>query len=270
MIDLGPRCKNSRSNNAAIETRSTISAMPTPDYRPDSPSSFFWHRLRWRAIRRYIPNSTPLQLVDIGAGAGLIGSYLEVERPNVRYRFVEPIPSFEADLERRYGPSANLNGAASLPGTTVATLLDVLEHQADDRRFLGELVKKLDHGTILIITVPAMPRLWSAFDENIGHFKRYTKRQLAIATSDLGLRPLEVSYLFPEMIPAGLVRRRQQPPSGSRRAADMDTAMVETLSDLPNISAALNQRLYTLGSATQAFRRVLPAGTSLLAAYRCD
>jgi len=191
-----------------------------------------------------------------------------VERPNVRYRFVEPIPSFEADLERRYGPGANLNDTASYPGMSVATLLDVLEHQADDRRFLSELVTKLDRGSTLIVTVPAMPMLWSAFDENIGHFKRYTKRQLAAATAGLRLRPLETSYLFPEMIPAALVRRRKQPPSGSGPAADMDTAMVETLSDIPNISAAVNQQLYTLGSATQAFRRVLPAGTSLLAAYQ--
>src|SRR4051794_24547178 len=50
--------------------------------------AFFWHRLRWRVVAEYLPRDRPLVLVDVGAGTGLLGEFLERARPNVTYRFV--------------------------------------------------------------------------------------------------------------------------------------------------------------------------------------
>jgi len=54
-------------------------------------SRFFWHRLRWRVVRSYLPEGRSFELVDVGAGAGLVGAYLARDRPLGTYRFVEPI-----------------------------------------------------------------------------------------------------------------------------------------------------------------------------------
>jgi hypothetical protein len=227
---------------------------------------FFWHRLRWRAARRYIPKGTDLDLVDVGAGEGLIGDYLKQERPQVRYRFVEPIDSFAETLNQRYGAAANLNDCDNYGGAEVITLLDVLEHQEHDDEFLLELAGKMSPGSRLILTVPAMPILWSAFDEGIGHFKRYTKTTLGQAAAGLPLRRIETNYLFPEMVPAAFVRRKQRPP-GATVTTEADEAMVAALADIPELSGGTNQALYVTGVATQAIRRFVPAGSSLFAVY---
>lgn len=148
----------------------------------------------------------------------------------------------------------------------MVTLLDVLEHVEDDAGFLESLADKMAVGSRLILTVPAMPSLWSGFDEDVGHFKRYTKRKLRDAASNAPLRPVEVSYLFPEMVPAAILRKRQQPPGGEA-VPDKTDAMVAALADIPDIGRATNRALYSVGIATQEARRLMPIGSSIFAVY---
>ena len=157
---------------------------------------FFWHRVRWKAVAGELTGDR-FVLTDVGAGIGLIGDYLADERPAVTYRFVEPIEFLVRELESRFGAAANANDAADYAGSEYITLLDVLEHQADDRAFLAELVAKMDPGAKLVLTVPALQRLWSQWDVALGHFKRYEKATLRAAFAGLPVRVLETSYLFP-------------------------------------------------------------------------
>ena len=225
----------------------------------DRSRDFFWHRLRWRAVRRYVPAGTPFRLVDVGAGAGLLGEYLAAERPEVEYRYLEPIASLEETLERRFGPQANARELARYEGARLVTLLDVLEHQQDDVSFLSDLVARMEVGSRLILTVPAMPSLWSSWDESLGHYRRYTRASLTSATSRLPLRRIEMNYLFPEMVPAALLRRRRRPAGGSERAASADVAF-------PELPTSVNRAMYACGALTQCVRQALPIGTSLFAA----
>lgn len=224
----------------------------------DAGRKFFWHRLRWRAVRRYVPAGSPLRLVDMGAGAGLLGEYIARDRPQVEYRYVEPIPALEAALERRYGAAANARADETFPSVAIVTLLDVLEHQEDDRGFLAELAAKMDRGARLILTVPAMPSLWSSWDVSLGHFKRYTRATLAASLADLPFERIETSYLFPEMVPAALLRRRRAAGGDPEDGGSHDVAF-------PELSRPVNGVLYALGSITQSVRRGLPIGTSLFA-----
>jgi hypothetical protein len=99
---------------------------------------FFWHRLRWRALSFHLPADRPFRLVDVGAGAGLLGDHLRRKMPQASYGFVEPIESLEQYLESRYGTGANFRGADVYRGVEYVTLMDVLEHQAEDRPFLAD------------------------------------------------------------------------------------------------------------------------------------
>ncbi len=222
----------------------------------DHSRDFFWHRLRWRAVRRHVPVGVSLMLVDVGAGAGLLGEYLAAERPRVEYRFVEPIDSLRRGLEARFGAQYGVGAGEPYPDASIVTLLDVLEHQEDDNRFLREIAGKMERGGRLILTVPALPTLWSGWDESLGHVKRYTRATLEAATSGLPFRRVEMGYLFPEMLLAAFVRRR-------RRATDAATDDAA----FPDLPPPVNRALYAIGSATQVARRVLPAGTSMFAVY---
>ncbi|MFH1190122.1 MAG: class I SAM-dependent methyltransferase [Candidatus Omnitrophota bacterium] len=70
-------------------------------------------------------------------------------------------------------------------------LTDILEHIQDDRsmvRFLHDRVIKKDG--YLIITVPAHRRLYSKFDENAGHYRRYDKAALLAILKEGGFEPM--------------------------------------------------------------------------------
>jgi hypothetical protein len=219
---------------------------------------FFWHRVRWAAVKSFFPRSADFGLVDIGAGAGMLGEYLDEELPAVRYHFVEPLESMERILEKRHGKERNLRGATRFEGMRVITLLDVLEHQTDDRAFLADLVAKMDQGAVLIITVPALDTLWSPWDVALGHHRRYSKRALARSWSGLSVAPVETAYLFPEMLPAALFRRLKGAifRGGTRRA--------DSRAEFPDLPRSINQALTRLGSVSWALRNYLPFGTSLL------
>jgi SAM-dependent methyltransferase len=222
---------------------------------------FFWHRLRWRFVAGSLPVWRPILLLDVGAGAGLIGEYLERYRPRAVYRFIEPIESLRHHLETRFGLEANARDLPSYEGMDVVTLLDVLEHQRDDRGFVTDLVKRMRPGARLVLTVPALQGLWSAWDVGLGHYRRYTKSSLRRVLSACPGTIEEMSYLFPELVPAAFLRRLR------RSAQRIDSTSAEEF-QFPKVPGWVNGLLYAVGSVTLSTRRIWPFGTSLGAVIR--
>ncbi len=221
---------------------------------------FFWHRLRWRALSGYLPADRAFSLVDVGAGAGLLGEYMAAERPLGRYAFVEPLAPLEAHLESRYGKDANVREQAHYHGAGFVTLLDVLEHQADDRAFLAELTARLDVGATLVVTVPALNALWSEWDTALGHHRRYSARTLRARLMTPGLEPVGIDYLFPEMLAPAIARKLLRRTNGA--------APEERATEFPDLPPLANAALYRIGLASLRLRGAWPAGTSLLAVAR--
>lgn len=219
--------------------------------------TFFWNRLRWELVLSRIPAGST-ELVDVGAGPGFLGDFLAQRRPSVAYRFVEPIEGLELHLEEQFGAESNRRDA-SFGEAPCVTLMDVLEHQEDDRAFMAELAEKMAPGSTLLLTVPAMPWLWSRWDAMLGHYQRYTKKSLQATLATLPFETVEQSYLFPELIPLGLVRRLRMRGGADGEAAD---------AEFPQLPRPLNEALYRVGTASVAMRRAWPAGTSLFAELR--
>jgi hypothetical protein len=220
---------------------------------------FFWHRLRWGAVASHLPRSQAFQLLDVGAGAGLLGVFLTRDFPLASYRFLEPIESLQHQLERQYGVAANAAALSSYANIQYVALLDVLEHQADDRQFLAELLGKMDRGALLIVTVPALMALWSGWDVALGHHRRYDRRSVGRAIEGLPIQVVEMSYLFPEMIPLAILRkwlRKENPRTTDESAA------------FPDLPLPVNNALYAVGSLSLVLRRRVPAGSSLLLVLR--
>jgi hypothetical protein len=218
--------------------------------------NFFWNRLRWELVSDHL-GSDCRRVVDVGAGPGFLGDFLRLRRPGAEYWFVEPIETLERQLAGRFGEEANRRDR-DFEGATHLTLMDVLEHQEDDRAFMADLVARMEPGAALLLTVPAMPWLWSGWDAMLGHYRRYTKATLRGAVDSLPLQIEEESYIFPELIPLGLLRRLRL------RDAEEDPSAAE----FPQLPKPLNETLYGLGRASIKARRVWPAGTSLFARLR--
>ncbi|MEE8248503.1 MAG: methyltransferase domain-containing protein, partial [Alphaproteobacteria bacterium] len=91
----------------------------------------------------------------------------------------------------------------------LVTLLDVLEHLDDDRAALQGLFERLAPGGRVVVTVPALPALWSRHDEAHHHRRRYRKGELVARARAAGFEIDLVSYynfwLFPALAGVRLV-----------------------------------------------------------------
>jgi hypothetical protein len=205
-------------------------------------------------VAAHLPPGERLRLLDVGAGAGLVGRYLAAERPRAEYFFIEPIPSLRARLVAHHGAEHDLGNAACYDAMDVITLLDVLEHQADDVAFLRDLVGRCRSGCTVIVTVPALAGLWSEWDTALGHHRRYSRAALRATLEGAGLVVRRERFLFPELLPLALVRRWQ----GGAAPTDTDV-------EFPDLPRALNATLYAIGRASQLLGDTTPLGTSLFA-----
>jgi SAM-dependent methyltransferase len=76
---------------------------------------------------------------------------------------------------------------------------DVIEHAEDDRRVFGEVSRVLKEGGYFVFSVPMHARLWTKFDEFVGHVRRYDPADLLalIAAHDLVLERSAVYGMQP-------------------------------------------------------------------------
>ena len=105
------------------------------------------------------------------------------------------------------------------------------------------------------MTVPALPWLWSAHDEQHHHYRRYTREELNEKLQKAGFKPLKVSYFNTLLFPAVLLFRALKKIGGG------------TASDDHMPPPALNGLLRKVFETERhLIKRVpLPVGVSLLA-----
>ena len=69
---------------------------------------------------------------------------------------------------------------------------DVIEHLDNDLAAVKEIYRVLAPEGFAIITVPAIPWLWSSHDLALGHKRRYTRRSLKRLLFDAGFKEIKV------------------------------------------------------------------------------
>lgn len=86
-------------------------------------------------------------------------------------------------------------------------LLDVLEHVEQDVESLQALGARLALGGRILLTVPAVPSLWSDHDLLHHHKRRYTQDGLLKAAAQAGLRTEASGYFNSLLFPLALAQR---------------------------------------------------------------
>jgi SAM-dependent methyltransferase len=220
----------------------------------------FWFAARRELVRRLLRTrlAPSHQLVlDVGCGPGGTVALLG----ELGHRAIGlDVHSESLQAVRRAHPGSwvvQADGAA-LPFASETfdgvTIMDVLEH-VDDSAFATEVERVTKPGGWLLVTVPAMPWLWSYQDEVAGHRRRYTRRSVRRLLEAQGfevrsLIPYQF-FLFPLVVGARLLGRRRE----SVRERELD------------IPPRVNRLLGAIARAEVAAGRVVtwPFGSSLVA-----
>lgn len=88
--------------------------------------------------------------------------------------------------------------------------LDVLEH-VPDHETVNDIKRVLKPGGRVLITVPAMPWLWSLRDEQAGHLRRYTKSGLVELLESAGFNIIYLNYYQCFLLPLVFAGRLLSP-----------------------------------------------------------
>ncbi|HET9315946.1 MAG TPA: methyltransferase domain-containing protein [Vicinamibacteria bacterium] len=209
----------------------------------------FWFQWRieaalrqWRDAR--LPLDAPLRLLDVGGGRGVLRDQVEAST-SWTVDLVEL--NQEALQQAEPGRGRHLyydvrDKSSTLVGTyDGAILFDVIEHLEETRPVLEAVRDHLRPGGLLILNVPALQALFSAYDVAAGHFRRYDLTTLAAELPAADWEIVDARYWGLTLVPllavrkvllrspdAETIRRGFGPPSGFVHACLRALMRVET------------------------------------------
>jgi len=139
-------------------------------------------------------------VLEVGCGQGNIAQYL-LDRDGLHRRVhgIDTEESYiriakskihDADFTAEVGDFRKLNREFD-----TVLCVNTVEHIADDRDFVRELANRVRPGGTVAILVPAHNFLYSHYDHEVGHYRRYTKRSLRKLLKDADLA-VEACFYF--------------------------------------------------------------------------
>lgn len=226
-------------------------------------SFWFNHRntILINAIQRHSPKSV---IFDIGGGNGYVSKGLEEK--GIGTVLVEPGVAGAQNAAKRGLKNiicASTNDLKSFVGKIEAIgTFDVVEHINDDQRFIKELHELLIEKGFLYISVPAFMHLWSNEDDEAGHYRRYTLKQIASLLEKNGFTVCYKTYFFSFLWLPLMIFRSIPSKLGIRRKSEQQTQ---------NEHKAKSKVVQTILNTLKQFEKnkisklkTLPFGTSCL------
>ena len=224
----------------------------------------WWWRSREAAIVQAIRRLTDLpdqaKILDVGCGDALSLPVLESLSAGSRAWGIEVDPntilSGNPMRDRIYDKPL---GDPLYRGKRfdLITALDVIEHIEGDRSAVENMMHMLKPGGWLLITVPALPMLWTRHDEINMHFRRYTRGSLTDLLQPFGelrdCRYLYTALALPKLLLAGVEWLKKNDPSPAQ---------------VPNRLVNLIAQVYFKAEWSVTSRYSMPFGSSLMAVVR--
>jgi SAM-dependent methyltransferase len=147
------------------------------------------------------------RILDLGCGTGGVLQHLGSFGDAIG---LDPAPEAAQYCKRRDVPMV-VGSGMDLPfadsSFDIVLALDVIEHVPDDVALLREAQRVLRPDGVLLVTVPALPWLWSAHDDVNHHYRRYTMTTLRESLTAGGFRPQRISYYNGVLLPLAIARK---------------------------------------------------------------
>ena len=137
------------------------------------------------------------KILEIGSGLG----GLSILFPKTNVTLSDISDDYFNYLKRRFGhKTIKLDIEKEIPPSlqnSFDTIFssNVLEHIEDDQRALNNCYKLLQKNCQLLVFVPAMPKIYGSLDKAMGHFRRYTKKELAEKVTQAGFKITSLKYV---------------------------------------------------------------------------
>jgi len=90
---------------------------------------------------------------------------------------------------------------------SVVISLDVFEHLQDENDCLKEIARVAAPDALTIVMVPAFESLWSQHDDEVGHVRRYRRKDVSSILARNGMRVTKSTYFFMWLVLPAAMRR---------------------------------------------------------------
>lgn len=134
----------------------------------------------WPLVRELVARAS--ERLEVGPG-------LRPRLPIVDTRFVD-LSAQAVEKLRRAGGMASTGRATALEFSDssfdLVCALDIIEHVEDDTVAFAELARVTKPGGVLLISVPLHENHWTAFDDLVGHGRRYEPANLVRRLEECG------------------------------------------------------------------------------------
>ncbi len=174
-----------------------------------------------KVVADAIPAGAPARVLDVGSGDGYLARSLLGGIPVGSSVTCVDSNYTDAELQRFASPPiVGLSFARARPAERfdVILLLDVIEHVADDRAFLDEILGgSLDANGLVVVSVPAWDLLYGKHDLALKHFRRYQPAQCRALLQSAGLEIVHDGGLFHSLLLPRAVQRIGEAARGGLR-----------------------------------------------------
>jgi len=137
-------------------------------------------------------------VLDFGCGGGHLVEKIQSKHQNVQIEASEVVDVMLKNLTKRFQDKVTVIDYRQK--TLVENhydciySLDVLEHIEDDRQAFKDLYRALKVGGKLLVNVPAHMSIFSDFDTELGHYRRYEKYELEQKLKDAGFHIVNIRF----------------------------------------------------------------------------
>ena len=195
-------------DQVASLSRESNEAISYPESLIEEGAKGFWTIHRGRIISRLLKTLGVQTLWEVGAGSGALAE--ELQMSGIQVVCIEPLAAGVSAIAERKLPTFNCTlQHLRLPESSLEAvgLFDVVEHIDNPSELILEIHRILRPGGVLLVSVPAYEWMWSAADESLGHFRRYSKGSLIEAFESQGFSSLQVRYAFGALVPPAFLLR---------------------------------------------------------------
>lgn len=176
-----------------------------------STADHFWIKRRFAVMGRLVDglDLKTMNWFDVGCGTGLLQTHcqnkygLKITGADLNMAALSQNPS---GPERTFCYDILEKRAEWREAYDMVSALDVIEHIDDEFHFLEALLFHLKKGGFLMVDVPANQKMYSRYDAEVGHKRRYSSGDISRICSQHGLTVYAWTYWGLGLLPVLVAR----------------------------------------------------------------